>query len=108
MIESGLTFAAKFFALRWRTILTDEKTAVDPNWDTMLEFHLAVEQDKGATKDLVFLVLKKDMDAAIRLTSWGRQNRLTLFKDWQDEFAKEVGKRVLGGPVEPSSSAGDR
>jgi hypothetical protein len=89
--------AANHFGLRWRTILTDEKTKVDANWDTMLEFHFAVEQDSRQTKDLLFLVVKKDMDAAIRLNSWGLQNRPELFKDWQDDFSREVGKTVLGG-----------
>lgn len=92
--------AAKYFSSRWRTILKDEKTTVDVNWDTMLQLHLAVEQNEGQTKELVFLLLKKDMSAAIRLNSWGRQNRPAIFSNWQDEFAAEVGHTVLG----PASS----
>jgi hypothetical protein len=87
--------AAKHFCLRWRTILTDEKTVVDANWDTMLEFHLAVEQDAHRAKDLLLLVVKKDMDAAIRLNSWGLHTRPELFKVWQDDFSREIGKRML-------------
>jgi hypothetical protein len=100
--------AARYFALRWRTILTDEKTTVDPNWDTMLEFHLAVEQNKDQTRDLVFAIINKDMDAAVRLISWGRRNRPELFKDWQDEFAREIGKRVMSRSQKLPASLDDR
>jgi hypothetical protein len=98
--------AAKYFSLRWPTILRDEQTIVDPNWDAMLEFHLAAEQDVDQTRDLLFLVVKKDMGAAIRLNSWGLQNRPELFKDWQDDFSREIGKRVLGGSDKAAFAGG--
>ena len=99
--------AARYFARRWRTILTDEKTIVDPNWDAMLEFHLAVEQSTDRARDLVLLVLRKDMDAAIRASAWGQQNRPELFKGWQADFEIEVGKRVVGGSGKPLSAVSD-
>jgi hypothetical protein len=89
--------AAKYFGSRWRAILTEQKTIVDANWDTMLEFHLAVDQNAHQTRDLLFLLLNKDMGAAIRLNAWGLQNRPKLFEDWQDDFSREIGHKVLHG-----------
>jgi ligand-binding sensor domain-containing protein len=88
--------AARHFALRWRAILTADSTAIDPNWDAMLEFHVSAEADAQNVRELMFPLLKKDLDSAVRLNRWGMKNRPDLFAAWQEEFSKEVGKRVLG------------
>jgi hypothetical protein len=88
--------ASHYFALRWRTILGNEKTLVDPNWDAMMEFHLEREQDSTRARDMTLLLAAKDIDSAIRLARWGRVNRPELFDGWQDELSQEVGKKVLG------------
>jgi hypothetical protein len=99
--------AAKYFALRWRTILTEEKTILDPNWDTMLEFHLLAVESKHQTRDLVCLVLKKDMDAAIRLNKWGLMNRPECFIGWQEDVARDIGSLVLGRSETSASAISD-
>jgi hypothetical protein len=85
----------RHFALRWRTILGNEQTLVDPNWDAMMEFHLEREQDAARGREMMLLLVAKDTDSAIRLARWGRANRPELFDGWQDEFSHEIGKRVL-------------
>ena len=87
---------ARYFALRWRTILCHEETLVDPNWDAMIEFHLERERDPARAREMMLLLAKKEIDSAIRLARWGRANRPVLFDGWQDELSEEVGKRVLG------------
>jgi hypothetical protein len=89
--------AARHFALRWRAILNADSTTIDPNWDAMLEFHLSVEKNVQSARDLIFYLLKKDLDSVVRLNRWGLDNRPDLFSHWQEEFSKEVGKRVLLG-----------
>ena len=67
----------------------------------MLEFHIAgigsKPEDAGQTKTLVIILLKKDMDASIRLNTWGLCNRPELFISWQEDFKREIGQSVLGG-----------
>jgi hypothetical protein len=87
--------ASKHFGRRWQAILTSDKTQVDTNWDVMLQFHVSAVTNPDDDRDLLLLVLKKDMDAAIRLNSWGLQNRPDLFNPWQDIFKKAVGDRVV-------------
>ena len=87
--------AARYFALRWRTILGNEQTLVDQNWDAMMEFHLEREQDAVRCREMMLLLAAKDTDSAIRLARWGRANRPELFDGWRDEFSQEIGKRVL-------------
>ena len=93
--------ASKHFSQRWRKLLTDEKTMVDQNWDAMLEFYVASAganpEDASQTKTLLLLLLKKDMDAAIRLNTWALRNRSELFANWQDDFKLGIGSSVLGG-----------
>jgi hypothetical protein len=35
------------------------------------------------------------MDVAIRANKWGLQNRQEIFMDWQEEFSREIGNKVL-------------
>jgi hypothetical protein len=88
--------AAHYLAPRWRALLSAETTLIDQNWDAMLEFYLAIEKSADAAKGMMFLLARKDIDASVRLNHWGRENRPELFASWQDEFSKEIGRRVLG------------
>jgi hypothetical protein len=87
--------AACYFAFRWHTILGDEQTLVDPNWDAMIEFHLETEQDAARAREMMLLLAAKDTDSAVRLAKWGRANRPELFDGWRDELSQEIGKRAL-------------
>lgn len=87
--------AAQSFGRRWRTFFASEKTVVDPNWDAMLEFHLAAEHAPGPAKDLLFLLIAKDRDVAIRVARWGLANRQELFDGWQDELSRDIGKTLI-------------
>lgn len=79
--------AAQYFGRRWRTLFASEKTVVDPNWDAMLEFHLAAEHAPSQAKELLFLLIAKDRDVAIRVARWGLATRRELFDGWQDELS---------------------
>jgi hypothetical protein len=87
--------AAQYFSNRWRAILSDDKTVVDANWDVMLQFYLATERNGTHAKGVIFKVLNKDRDTAIRVSSWCRDNRPKLFEYWGEELAKELGKQIL-------------
>ena len=87
--------AAQYLDIRWRTLLTAETTLVDQNWDAMLEFCLTVVKTPEIAKEIMFLLARKDIDTSIRLNRWGRNNRPDLFSSWQDEFSREIGRRVL-------------
>jgi hypothetical protein len=86
--------AAKHFGAMWRTILADATTLVDPNWDAMLEFHFIDEPSSESARTLLFMLLKRNINTAIRMNSWGQQNRSQLFDCWQAEFSREVGNAM--------------
>jgi len=87
--------AARHFSLRWRSILVDESTVIDSNWDPMMEFYLEREQDTIRAKEMMLLLASKDPDATIRITQWGRTHHPELFTGWLDQLAHEFGKKVL-------------
>ncbi len=97
--------AARHFTARWRAILVDRKNLVDHNWDVMLQFHIAKEQDPAQAKALLFLLLARDMDVAIHLSYWGQKSRPGLFSLWQDDFNREVGKKIVGESAPESQRA---
>jgi hypothetical protein len=85
-----------YFKPRWHVLLADPKALVDSNWDAMIEFHLAQEQDADAAKGVFFLLLERDLETAKRCFSWLRSNRLDLCVKWQQQFTLAVADKILG------------
>jgi hypothetical protein len=91
-IEAYLAFL--YFKNHWRSLLTDPKTIVDQNWDSMIEFHMTQEQNPSSARGILLLLLDRDYETAIRCFGWIRLNRPELCEKWQDQFNLALARKV--------------
>ncbi len=87
--------ASRYFTARWNTLLREQEIKVDSNWDSMIEFHLSQEKDSRTAREILLLILAKDVESAKRIFAWLGANRPDLVQGWRDEFSFIFGKRVL-------------
>jgi len=84
-----------YFKDRWRSLLTDPKTLVDSNWDSMIEFELAQEKQPNIARSILFLLLERDFETAKRCFAWLLQNRSHLCVEWHQEFSLALAAKIV-------------
>jgi hypothetical protein len=87
--------ASEYFTPRWRELIAKNEVTIDENWRSLLELALCELTNPEEAKDLLFIVLDKNLQLAGKLFNYLKTNSPQLCASWANDFTRKFGEQNL-------------